>query len=169
MLKTLEEPLKKTFFIIIDHKTTHLPDTIYSRCNKIKMKLSKEEFTNIIKQLHNDLTLDEIEFYKEISGCSINFTNVLLDLGAKKIIDSELEKNTKISCILNTINDVIDAKHKNFPRILKMNLLERITLFLEKNYINNNLIPDEQVIKQINQLLSQFINIKTFELPIKFV
>lgn len=168
LLKTLEEPFKNTFFLIIDHQTTRLLDTIYSRCNKIKLSLSSEECMSILQQLHPDWSKEDIKFYANISGNSINFANKLHELDITKSINS-ITNNQEIANLLNKFSKQIDTKYNNLSRILKISLLEQIIMFFIKRNINSCEVPNEQIIKQNNSLLKQIIDIKSYELPVRFI
>jgi len=59
LLKIIEEPTKKNFFILINNKSRPLMDTIKSRCIDIKLILSEEKRLNIIDSLVKNFQLKQ--------------------------------------------------------------------------------------------------------------
>ena len=174
MLKTLEEPPVNTYFFLINHCTTKLLDTIYSRCHEIKMSFSRNDCLKVLQQMHEDWSFDEIEFYTDISNNSIKFANILAELGLKTIINNGgNNQNLSISQLLNVAYERIDTGCKTLSKVLKKTLLERIMMFI----LNKSIISDVetnnrcnlQVVRQNTQILKQFIDIKKFDLPVRFV
>ena len=80
LLKTLEEPPSNTYFFLINHRSRRLLDTIYSRCNEIKMSMSKIDCSAVLKDgVSDDVGMEnekiffddeEVEFYTNLSGNS---------------------------------------------------------------------------------------------------
>tara|TARA_B100001939_G_scaffold198677_1_gene170842 strand:- start:761 stop:1693 length:933 start_codon:yes stop_codon:yes gene_type:complete len=60
LLKIIEEPSKKNYFILINNKTKPLIDTIKSRCLEIKVILDEVKRVEIITKLVNFYKLDTI-------------------------------------------------------------------------------------------------------------
>ncbi|MFA5879283.1 MAG: hypothetical protein WC860_03825 [Candidatus Margulisiibacteriota bacterium] len=66
LLKTLEEPLGRTVFILVARHTSFLPDTIVSRCQIIRFSyLTKNEFSDFSNT--NKLQPDSAESYYRLS------------------------------------------------------------------------------------------------------
>ena len=166
LLKTLEEPPENTYFFIINHQNSVLLDTIYSRCNEIKLKLSKNDCMQILQNQNENLTFDEIEFYTTVSNNSIKLANILIDLDIK----TTLQQPQKTATLLNIIYKSIEVKYKQLSRTIKMSVLENIITYLihqkiindENDNVKNNIIEN-------NSILKQFYNMKTFELPVLFI
>ena len=174
LLKTLEEPPANTYFFLINHKISRLLDTIYSRCNEIKMRLSHGECMKVLQQMHTDWLFDDVEFYANISDNSINFANLAADFGLKTIIVNGL-KNEKLNLpnLLNVLYGQIERNCKTLSRVLKQSFLEKILMYLISENINFDIAKNceciLQIVKQNTQLLKQFADIKLFDLPVRFV
>ena len=174
LLKTLEEPPTDTYFFLINHETSRLLDTVYSRCNEIKMRVSHDECVKILQQMHTDWSFDDTEFYANISDNSINLANIAADLRLKQIVINGLN-NEKLDLygLLNVLYDQIDKNCKTFSRVLKQSFLEKIIMYLINMSINSDVEKKSscnlQILKQNTQLLHQFMDIKLFDLPVRFV
>jgi len=168
LLKTLEEPPENTYFFIINHQNTQLLDTIYSRCNEIKMKFTKNDCVKILYQQNQDLKDDEIEFYATASCNSVRLSNILMKIEIKKIIEEN--KDLKTSNLLNLIYKTIDVNCKDISKITKISLLENILFyFINKNIKLDNNENTKTIVSANNSLIKQFNDIKTFDLPVLFV
>ena len=60
LLKIIEEPSKRNYFILINNKTKPILDTIKSRSLEIKIILKENERINIIKELIKFFSIDAI-------------------------------------------------------------------------------------------------------------
>ena len=178
LLKSLEEPPNSTYFILINHKNTNILDTIYSRCIEMNFSINKNDCLRILKELHEDWTIDELSFYCEISENSVSIAEILFNLNIQKscqqIIENDFNYNF-ICSILNNIYKELEKNYKNATRSIKILILEKIIFFIIKvntlkaiknNYNDNNLLKTYNAI--ISNLVKQFIDIKTFELPVNF-
>ncbi|GAA0728799.1 DNA polymerase III subunit delta' [Clostridium malenominatum] len=69
-LKTLEEPPKGVFMIMLCEETENILDTIKSRCQIYKLNhLSKEEMHKFLTEKYSDLSEDEVNMISIISDC----------------------------------------------------------------------------------------------------
>ena len=179
LLKIIEEPPENTFFFIINHKVSHVLDTIKSRCNEMNMSISRQDFIKVLQKIHNISSIEDIEFYADVTDNSISFTKILYDIELKKIILNEegfLKKD--LHKILNEVYKQIDFKYKSLSYMLKMSLLERIIIYCVNKNIKDNLIKSNNLNNESESklfyhqnigLLKQFANIKLLELPVKFI
>ena len=181
LLKSLEEPTKNTFFFIINHKISTLLDTIYSRCNEEKLILSNGDCRKILSQQHDELTDDEIGVYADMSENSIAFANILIDLNVCKISDflstySEINGenigliSNKIRQAINNLWAVLDTNFKVLPRVLKISLLEKMIYYFISRLQKIGATGDniQKIVVLSNTLTKQFIDVKQFELPVRF-
>ena len=174
LLKTLEEPPDNTFFFIINHKISKILDTIFSRCNEIKMNFSNNECVEVLRHMHNNWNNDDIAFYSMISGNSVHFANILADINVKKMIHNDIYDQSfdNLPYLLTEIYNLIDMHCKNLSKTLKISLLERVLMYVIQNNIekfakDNN--SDKRNVVVIKSLIKQFTEIKKFELPVRFV
>ncbi|MBQ7536720.1 MAG: hypothetical protein IJT14_01195 [Rickettsiales bacterium] len=181
LLKSLEEPTKNTFFFIINHKISTLLDTIYSRCNEEKLTLSSSDCRKILTQQHDELTADEISIYTDMSENSVAFANILISLNVCKMAVFLLDYNeinetniiiiaNKIKQAINNLWTVVDTNFKTLPRILKISLLEKIIYYFISRLQKIGTTSDnmQKIVVLSNTLTKQFIDIKQFELPVRF-
>ena len=167
LLKTLEEPTPNTFFFIINQNTTALLDTIYSRCNEIKLSISRKDCIKILTEKYNDYTSNEIDFYTDLSDNSIALADILID---NHILT--LTEKVNISNIKKVLNDVYKllAQNKEIGKNFVIILLEKIMLFLIKDLEKNTAKEElQKAISLSNSIIKQFLNFKRFDLPIRFV
>lgn len=184
LLKTLEEPPDNTYFFIINHKISPILDTIYSRCNEIKMKISYSDCLSALTKLHTDWTFNEVEFYAKVSGNSISFAEKLYDIGVMQMVENaDMKSRQTLSGLLNKIYREIDKNNKNLSYMIKMSMLSKVMMYClnsnvignDKNVAGENMIKlrDNEERKRIvllnNLFIKQFCDIKSFELPFRFV
>ena len=174
LLKTLEEPPENTFFFIINNQTSKILDTIYSRCRLERLSITRNECIKILQEQYGNLKYDEICCYTDMSGNSVGVAGILIDCDLLKY------ENTDLNTLRKNLNEIylLLDKYDNgkLTNSVKLTILERAMLcFINKTYKNSlqsNSI-DLSVIKnnvaQSNQIIKQFIDIKTFDLPVKFV
>ena len=166
ILKTLEEPFNNTYFFLINHNTSPILDTIYSRCNEIKLHLHRKDFIEILSSSHKELKNEELEIYADISECSISFAEILIQLNIANINNISKEN---IKSILNQLVQKIEKDYKyKLSTTLKLSLIEKIMFyFIKKNNEHNTNMQDNALLA--NSLTKQLLDIKKFELPIFFV
>ena len=128
----------------------------------------------VLQKMHENWSFNEVEFYANISENSVNFANIMEDLKLKEILDNQQNiASVNFYELLNTTYKQIDAKYKSLSRILKLSIIEKIiAYYIKQNTYNNieqNCAMQKQVISLNNNLIKQFIAIKRFELPVKFL
>lgn len=124
LLKTIEEPTKNNFFILINNKSKPLMDTIKSRCLNIKIILNEKKRINIINSLINKYQLDLIidpEASKLSPGQFIKFNYIFNE----NKISLQEDFLSNLSIILNL--------YKKNKEIIFIDMV----LFLTDNYFNN--------------------------------
>ena len=181
LLKTLEEPPSNTYFFLINHRSRRLLDTIYSRCNEIKMSMSKIDCSAVLKDgVSDDVGMEnekiffddeEVEFYTNLSGNSIGFAVMLKKFDAFSLLSScaELDVAEK----LNIFYKAIEENYKTLPNSIKMLFLEKMLIYFTKNQFinsdNNEKNSDiGSLVLKSNSIIKQFLDIKRFELPVVF-
>jgi DNA polymerase III delta prime subunit len=138
LLKTIEEPSDKNFFLLINNKTKPLIETIKSRCLDIKIILNEQKKINItnslIKKFNINLTIDPINS-QLTPGNFIKFNYIFHENLIK--LDDDFIKNLRI--LLNLFK-----KNKDIIFI-------DIILFLTDNYFNDlrnkNLFTNDKIIE----------------------
>ena len=156
LLKILEEPSEKNYFILINNKTKSLMDTIYSRCIEIKINISNEKRINIINALLETYSIKSLIDYKKFNispGMFLLFNEICqkhtIDLNDNFLDNLEnilvIYKKTKD---LNLINMILFLTEYHF-----FNLQENDSVNLEK-IIENKAF----VISNINKFVSYNLN-----------
>ena len=153
LLKSIEEPFKNTFFIIIHNAAFAILETVKSRCIQFKFHLNILEKKNIFKKIaqnykfnFSDVDLENF-FYFETPG------NLLKCLAA--LHDSNCDIfNDHLPCILFLIDKY---KNKKDPELLNL-----VTLLIENFYnelslkfssnINNYFINKNKISYLINDM-----------------
>ena len=128
LLKVIEEPNEKVFFILINNSEKNILPTLRSRCLTFKINFSFDESINVSNQLLgqsilNFINLDLINYYNT-PGEIIDLVNFAKD---KNI---ELKNYTLISFL----DLLIDNGYYKKDKIVKMLLLNLIELFFLKEY-----------------------------------
>ena len=71
ILKSLEEPPKRTILVLISHAPNRLLPTIRSRCRRIKLRaLSRENFESIVKNVHPAIKDSDMDVLGQLSKYS---------------------------------------------------------------------------------------------------
>ncbi len=180
LLKNLEEPPRNTFFFLINHNQSTMPDTIKSRCNLIKIgSPSYLDFSYVVR--NNSLNIGEKELLLlfEISSGSIGLALKFYQNGAfenyqniiKIITKSETELNLMkfIEELLKNDGDLIVVKSLLgliCSRILKMAVNNMGNEFFENEgmlfskYLQNNSVDDVfRKYYEVSNLLSKIIDL----------
>ena len=151
ILKSLEEPKKNTFFILIAHQISSLLPTIRSRCiNFVFNNLDKDQFSKILHD-HNlvDINID-INFLFCLTngspGLALDIYSENMMVIFKDIIQIFIDKDKlllNISNLTNVISDYNSNEFKNFIFILKFILLSFIKINsgyrLYENYFSESI------------------------------
>lgn len=173
-LKTIEEPPKGVYIIILSENIEAILNTIRSRCQIHKLKrLSVDEIRNFILKKYGDLDSKYIDiintFSDGIPGRAEKFIedDVFNELRALilDIIKKISEKN--INNIIKYEEDLI--KYKDFyEEILNMFLLYIRDIIMYKELGNDNYILNRDKIHEIKEL-SNMLSFKTLDLMINVI
>ena len=145
LLKIIEEPTSNNYFVLINSKTKHLIETIYSRSLEVKILLSNEERIKVIESLIAKNNLEVfIDFNKDV-------------LKNLKILFNLYRKNKD----KNLINFILFLTDYNFHN-LKEKKIDNIEKIIEnKSFIINNInkffkynLNQNSLINAINDKLS---------------
>jgi len=144
LLKILEEPMGRTVLILIVNTSSNLPDTIVSRCEKIKFRpipLDKisdnfihQDYINVLKKPFGDI----FKFLEKISKNDkeiISFLDFLLLWFRKKLIKEESSKDKSPKNFIKILKET--QKIKNLILTTNVNkrlALENLILTLYTNY-----------------------------------
>ena len=142
LLKLIEEPSLKNYFILINNKTKKLIDTVQSRSLEFKILLTKKKRSDIIKSLINLNNLNifiDYNFFNLTPGNFLFFNQVFQDNEIN--IEDDYIKNLTI---------LINMYHKN-----KDTNITNIILFLTDYYFH-------QLIKKEGLEISKVIENKSF-------
>lgn len=81
LLKTIEEPPANSLIMLLTDNFDRMPETIRSRCQKIRFKRVNPEFIAEFLQKENSLEKDYAEFVTSLSFGSISRAEMLLESG----------------------------------------------------------------------------------------
>ena len=161
LLKIIEEPTSKNYFVLINSKTKPLMETIYSRSLEIKILLSKETRIKIIESL---IKKNNLEVFIDFNSSSLtpgNFLSFNKICEENKInVDGEFLQNIKIllnfykkNKNVNLINMILfltdyhfynlqEKKNDNIEKVIedKSFVINNINKFIEYNLNQNSLI-----------------------------
>jgi DNA polymerase-3 subunit delta' len=161
-LKTIEEPPKGIFIILLCEKLESILDTIKSRCQTYKLnRLSEKEMTEFVNIKFSHLSEKELKaviaFSDGIPGRAEKFVN---DSSLKEIRDSTID-------VLKTINENnleqvlakgnFFVKYKNeWQEVLTYMLAYIRDVFIYKETSNKNLIINIDKIEDIKDMAEMF-------------
>ena len=148
LLKILEEPPDKTFFILINNDRFVLP-TLKSRCINFKIFLSYTKIINIINKLLNE------DIHKLIDKSLLNYYVTPGNL-YKMIMLFKLNNHDLKDYNINTfLNFIIKENLYKKDNLIKNLVLEYIELFFRKNISKASLKKDKlysYFLKRINDM-----------------
>ena len=159
LLKIIEEPSEKNYFILIDNQENKLIETIASRCFKINYFLNKSDKLSIIKQLINHHKVDKLIEYEDSDitpGDYLNFNNICIEEG----INPNLDYIDKVIKLLNLFKK---SKNKTYIDI-SIFFTERLFYKLSLNKKNDILLLNNikiNTIKTINDFVLYNLNINS--------
>ena len=157
LLKSIEEPTVKNYFIIINNKTKPLLDTIYSRSLEIKTILTNDLRIKIINSLIKERELETLIDFTKFNlspGNFLLFNNICLEYKIN-INDSFLSnldkiltlyKKTKKKTLINMAFFLADF---HFYNLLDDNKIKKDHLYNDKDFVINNI--NKFVTYNINQ------------------
>jgi DNA polymerase-3 subunit delta' len=160
LLKLIEEPSKKNYFILINNKSKPLIETIKSRSLEIKILLNKEQKKEIIHKLINhfkvELSLDPDQVNLS-PGSFLKFN----------FICNEYDISTSTNFVENLT--LLLNLHKKNKDMLFINIAFFLTDFYFKDLKNNKLFTNDKiydtknfVFENINKYLIYNINLNAF-------
>ena len=128
LLKIIEEPNNKIYFILISNGEKNILPTLKSRCLTFKINLTFNESISISNQILNDNIFELINYdlinYYNTPGEIVNLINFAVD---KKI-------NIKEISLFNLLNLLIDNGYYKKNKFIKKILINFIELFFLKEY-----------------------------------
>ena len=168
MLRIIEEPNEKNFFILINNKSKPILETIKSRALEFKMIFNEKKRLKIIDSLKNFHNLEFILVPKEshlTPGNFIKFNFILKELKILPsdslvqniIILSNLYKKNKDIIFINLIYFIIDFYFKYLIKKDKLNIdkvyeIKNFVLINLNNFVSYN-INQNTLINSINNKL----------------
>ena len=155
LLKIIEEPTSKNYFVLINNKTKPLMETIYSRSLEIKILLSNETRIKVIESLIKKNDLDvfiDFNFSNLTPGNFLSFNKICEE--NKINVDEDFLQNLKI--LLNSYK-----KNKN------INLINMILFLTDYHFYNlkkKNIDNIEKVIENKSFVISNINKFITYNL-----
>jgi DNA polymerase-3 subunit delta' len=155
LLKVIEEPSKRNYFVLINNKTKPIIDTIKSRSIEIKINLNENERVRIIKKLikhHNIETILDPDLSKLTPGnfLKFNFAFNEYDLSIKNDFTDNLSK------LLNL--------HKKNKDILFIDILFYLSDFYFKNLKDQDILKNDKIYELRSFVLDNLNKYFTFNL-----
>tara|TARA_B100001093_G_scaffold518162_1_gene602083 strand:- start:1225 stop:2130 length:906 start_codon:yes stop_codon:yes gene_type:complete len=165
LLKTIEEPSKTNYFILINNENKPLIDTIRSRTIEIKFFLNKNENSEIIKNLISDFKVDyksTLDDYSLTPGKFLKYNEILndekLNFNDKTLINLQkllkLHKVKKNSDYLNLSIYLINRFY--FNKSKDLNLIEECNN--ERSYISKKIYDYDRLNLNQSSLISELEN-----------
>ena len=145
LLKSIEEPSDKNFFILIDNKENDVISTISSRCLKFKIFINELKKKDIIKTLIKDQNI-EVNLKYESLDLSPGMFFKFNDLCIKHEIFDDIEYLEKIKKLLNLYKT---AKDKNFVNL---------AILLTDQYFYNLSIKNKNRVFLLNSVKNKIIH-----------
>ena len=147
LLKIIEEPSKKNYFILINNKTKPLIDTIKSRCLELKIILNERERIEIITKLVNFYKLETILDPKQSQLTPGNFLKFNYICHENKLsLNNDFSDN--LSFLLNLYKKNKDVVFINlvfyladffFKELKDKNIIKIDKFYEDKAYVLDNL------------------------------
>ncbi len=156
LLKVIEEPNEKIFFILINNNEKKILPTLKSRCLTFKINLTFTQSIDIANRLLNKNILDHINKniidYYISPGEIINLVNIAED---KKInlLEHDLESLIRL---------LIDNKYYKKDKVIKQMIINFIELFFLKKYRLTN--AKNSLLHFYHEFLDKIHNMEKFNL-----
>jgi len=160
LLKTIEEPNKKDYFILINNNSRPLLETIKSRSLEIKIILDEKKKVEIIDNLISFLKIEKIldpTLSKLTPGNFIKFNYIFKE--KKILIDDSFIKN--LSSLLTLYKKEKDILFIHIAFFISNYYFNNL---IRKKSLNNDIIIEKKnfVFKNLNDLLIYNINQNSF-------
>ena len=155
LLKIIEEPSKKNYFILINNKSKPLIDTIKSRCLEIKVILDENKRIEIITKLVNFYKLEtilDLNHSKLTPGNFLKFNYICLE--NKISLNNDFSDN--LSLLLNL--------YKKDKDIVFINLIFYLADFFFKELKDKNIIKIDKFYEDKAYVLDNLNKFFTFNL-----
>ena len=147
LLKIIEEPSKKNYFILINNKTKFLIDTIKSRCLELKIILDENKRIEIITKLVNFYNLEKVldpnqskltpgNYLKFNYICHENKISLNNDFLDNLSLILNLYKKNKDIVFINLVFYLADFFFKNLK---DKNIIKIDKFYEDKAYVQDNL------------------------------
>ena len=155
LLKVIEEPSKRNYFVLINNKTKPIIDTIKSRSLEIKINLNENERIRIIKKLIKHYNIEAIldpDLSKLTPGNFLKFNYAFneYDLSIKNNFTDNLSK------LLNL--------HKINKDILFIDILFYLSDFYFKNIKDQDVLKNDKIYELRSFVLDNLNKYFTFNL-----
>ena len=155
LLKIIEEPSKKNYFILINNKTKPILDTIKSRSLEIKIIQNQNEEVKIIKELIKFYNIDTVLDPEQSKLTPGNFVKFNYAFGEYNI--SPLDNFTdNLSKLLNL--------HKKNKDILFIDIIFYLSDFYFKNLKDQDILKNDKVYELKSFVLDNLNKYLTFNL-----
>ena len=155
LLKVIEEPSTKNYFILINNKTKPILDTIKSRSLEIKIILNEKERIEVIKEL--------IKFYKiqailDPKLCKLTPGNFLKFNYTFDEYDISLSNN-----FIDNLSKLINL-HKKNKDTLFIDIIFYLSDFYFKNLKDQNILKNDKIYELKSFVLNNLNNYLAFNL-----
>ena len=149
LLKIIEEPTKKNFFILINNKSRPLMDTIKSRCIDIKLILSEEKRLNIIDSLVKKFSIKAIINSKssQLTPGYFMIFNYIFVLNKISTEDNFLKNLTILLNLYKKDKDVMYIDMILFLTDLYLNELKKKNLYTNEKIYEYKIFISENINK----------------------
>ena len=156
LLKIIEEPSEKNFFILINNKTKSLIETIYSRSIEIKINLNNVMRKKTIESLINNNGIDVLIDYEHASITPGNFLlfNEIVNLNNIDINDELLVNIEKILTLYKKSKDI---NLINLSLLLTDYYFQNVNIKKNKN-LENNINDRNFIVNNINKFVTYNLN-----------
>ena len=155
LLKIIEEPSKKNYFILINNKTKPILDTIKSRSLEVKVILKENERIKVIKEL---IKLHNVDAILDPEQSKLSPGNFLKFNYAFDICDISLANNFTDN-LLKLLN-----LHKKNKDILFIDIVFYLSDFYFKNLKDQHILKNDKVYELKSFVLDNLNKYLTFNL-----
>lgn len=172
LLKTIEEPSKNNYFILIDNQEGNVIETINSRCLKIKVFINKLNKSKIIESLIKEKKIEKVLNNEDLDlspGLFLRYNNICLE----NEITASLDYITRLEKLLNLYKKSKDKIFLNLAILFTNEYFYNLSLKKGKqiflfdslknkiiHYINDFFIYNLNLNSVLNLIQSQLNNAK---------
>ena len=172
MLKTIEEPSKNNYFILIDNQEGNVIETINSRCLKIKVFINKLNKSKIIESLIKEKKIEKVLNNEDLDlspGLFLRYNNICLE----NEITASLDYIIRLEKLLNLYKKSKDKIFLNLAILFTNEYFYNLSLKKGKqiflfdslknkiiHYINDFFIYNLNLNSVLNLIQSQLNNAK---------